>query len=42
MSDFATVQDYVKTGDPNIRVAKYGDDSGLFVEFSREPKLMVF
>lgn len=42
MSEFAAVQSYVKTGDPNIRVAQYGDDSGLFVEFSREPKLMVF
>lgn len=42
MSDFAAIQSYAKTGYTNVRVANHGDDSGLFVEFSREPKLMKF
>lgn len=45
MSDFANFaepQRLIKTGDPNVRLAQYGDDTGLFVEFSREPKLMKY
>ncbi len=38
----AAIKGYIPTGNPNVSLAQHGDDRGLFVEFSREPKLMTY
>lgn len=42
MSEFAPIQGYIPTGNPNVAMAQHGNDRVLHVEFTREPKLMKY